>query len=434
MSKQNKLFNKNFLLLWQGQFVSQLGSQAFAIAMIFWIKHETESATMVGTILMLSLLPQIFLSPIGGTFADQFSRRNIIVLCDLIVGAFMVLLGCGFFFFPEEDSLLFSGVVVASVLISTSKAFFNPAVVAAIPDIVPRTKVAAANSSLQVLVQISALLGQGVGGVLFRILGAPLLIFIDGLSFLFSGILEIFIKIPVVKDKGADAKKTLKSFKEDTIKGFNAIIQNKGIKSTFIIFSLLNFFMAPIYVILPFYVEDVLNATTDWYGYIVGVFSAGSVIGYLIVGVFKFKGHVRKNAIVFSFISSALLFLALSGISVLWIALISFGLVGILNGFIQINILTQIQMSIKSEMRGRILGNLITLSTAVVPLSLALSGIIIDLLDQQIRVFFMSCGIILVILTVAMLFNKDFLEFLASSPPEEVENEDISLKEEEVVL
>ncbi|AHM58281.1 arabinose efflux permease family protein [Flammeovirgaceae bacterium 311] len=435
MNKQFKLFNKNFLLLWQGQFVSQLGSQAFAIAMIFWIKHQTESATIVGTILMLSLLPQILLSPIGGTFADHYSRRNIIVACDLLIGGFMVFLACGFFFFPEAESLLFTGVIIASVLISATKAFFNPAVIAAIPDIVPPKKVAAANSSMQVLVQISALLGQGVGGVLFRILGAPLLFLLDGISYLFSGILEMFIKIPrVVGQKDANAKRSLKAFKEDTISGLKAILDNKGLKATFIIFALLNFFVAPVYVILPFYVEDVLMATTDWYGYIAGVFGLGSVIGYLIVGILKVEGKARKNAIIFSFVCSSVLFLALSSISVLWIALVSFGLIGVLNGFIQINVLTLIQLSIKSEMRGRILGNLMTLTSGVVPLSLALSGIIIDLLDQRVRLMFMFCGMILVLLSVYMLFNKNFLEFLASTPAEESEEEHPSLKEEEIVM
>lgn len=436
MNKQNKLFNKNFFLLWQGQLVSQLGSQAFAIAMIFWVKHQTESATMVGTILMLSTIPQILLSPIGGTFADHYSRRNIIVACDLLVGAFMVSLAGGFFFFPESEGLLLTGVIVASVMVSTSKAFFNPAVVAAIPDLVPRKKVEAANSSMQVLVQISALLGQGVGGVLFRVLGAPLLFFVNGISYLFSGISEIFIKIPpVVKDKEVDAKKTFKTFKQDTIKGFRAIMDNKGLKATFIMFALLNFFVAPVYVILPFYVEDVLHAPTDWYGYIAGVFGFGSVIGYMIVGIFKFQGKAKRNAIIFSFMGSSVLFLALSGISILWLALVSFGLIGVLNGFIQINIITQIQMSIKSEMRGRILGNLMTLTSGVVPIALALSGIIIDLLNQQVRIMFMSCGIILVLLSVVMLFNKNFTEFLASKPAEENEDEEnVGIKEEEVAI
>ena len=42
------LFNRNYMVQWQGQTVSRLGSQVFSIAMVFWIKHATGSATIMG--------------------------------------------------------------------------------------------------------------------------------------------------------------------------------------------------------------------------------------------------------------------------------------------------------------------------------------------------------------------------------------------------
>jgi len=104
MTRPTKLFNKNFVLLWQGQLVSLFGAHAYLIAMMFWIKHQTGSATLVGLVMMVSQIPGVVLGPISGVFVDRYSRWKIIVGSDLIRGLVTISLATLVFLRPDENN------------------------------------------------------------------------------------------------------------------------------------------------------------------------------------------------------------------------------------------------------------------------------------------------------------------------------------------
>ena len=418
MTPPAKLLNRNFFLLWQGQFVSQLGSQAFAIAMMFWIKHETGSATLMGMLMMASTIPSVLLGPVAGTFADHHSRKLIIVWCDILNGLAVLTLAGLLFLAPEKTDFAIVWLFVVSVFLMTVSTFFRPAISAAIPDLVPADKLTAANSMNQFSMQLSGFLGQGAGGVLYRVLGAPMLFLIDGVSYLFSAFSEAFITIPqTIPEKTKGIRASWERFKTDTIAGFRFVWDSSGLKSLFGVAAFLNFLLVPIMVLLPFFVEDFLHATPDWFGYMMAGFGVGAMIGYVAAGAIKVSGRPRAAVVISALIVMSALFMSIGFATGPKVALVLFVALGLTNGLVNINIATVIQITTPSEIRGRVMGLLGTIAGGLTPIAMGLSGVVADLVDQNIPLIIIVCGAASTALSIAIAFNRHFRQFLAYEPP-----------------
>jgi MFS family permease len=412
-----RLWNRNFFLLWQGQTVSQLGNQAFAVGMMFWILEKTGSASLMGLILSLSTLPGVLLAPFGGTFADRHQRVRILVVCDLIAGLGILFLTVLLYAAPPVPVFL-KALFAIAILGGAVRSFFMPAIQATIPDLVPRERLASANSLNQFSVQTSLLLGQAAGGLFYQFFGAPLLFLFDALSFLFASGSSSFISLPAaapVQRTAKRARQVLRGFLGETASGIRYVLGRKGLRDFVLIASLLNFLFSPILVLLPFYVHNQLRAQAAWYGYLLAAMSAGSIAGYVLAGTLRLRGKARGWTLVGGLVVGPGLFGVLGSVLLPWLALVVIFLGGLALGVVNIYLITTLQSSVPGELRGRVLGLLATVGGGLVPIGMALSGWLGDLTHKNVPLLFGASGALAVTWTLLLATRKECRAFLAEA-------------------
>ncbi|RPI20884.1 MAG: MFS transporter, partial [Acidobacteria bacterium] len=397
----------------QGQLISQVGTQAFMVGMLYWTMEATGSASLMGTLLMLSILPGVILGPFGGTLADRYSRWWIIVLCDLVAGLAVLLVCLPFFFRWGETKVLIALLLAVSGTLGVILAFFRPAVMAAIPDLVPPERVPAANSLNQFSLQSSVILGQGLGGIAYSLVGAPILFLIDGLSYLFAAGSETFIEIPQrLRPKTSGWKDSFRAFWHDTKDGLHYVWNQAGMRNFLILVGLVHLFVMPLVVMLPFFVEINLRRGSEWYGFLMAGFSSGSVLGYVIAGFKPFSPHRRGVALILLLLSGGLLFSFLGFVHRPLLALVLEVIMGVALGIFNINAITLFQTSTSTELRGRVMGLVMTIAMSASPLGMFLGGVAGDLTGKNLPLIYGSCGAGILASILLLGMRPSVLQFL----------------------
>lgn len=272
-SKKEKLWSKNFLLLWQGQFISNLGDSAYSIALGFWILHETGSTVMMGTLMAVSALPGILISPFAGVLIERLNKKQLLLSMDMLRGVSMLLLTAAFL----NQTLAVWMVFANGMLLSVGGAVFRPGVNTVIPEMVPKSRLTNANSLLSIAATASNMLGNIAGGVIYQLIGAPMLFLVNGFSYFFSGSLLIFTGIP--ERKTSKQQKVLMDIGE----GFQYMWNQKGLRYLLMMTAVLNFFSyIAIILFLPLF-NQTATLGSGRYGIAMTCFMGGAMVGFMIM-------------------------------------------------------------------------------------------------------------------------------------------------------
>jgi DHA3 family macrolide efflux protein-like MFS transporter len=428
-ARATKLLNRNFVLLSHAQLVSQFGNQAFTIALTFWTAATTHSATMTGLMLMAAVLPLVVLGPLTGTLADRLaSRLRIIVTCDLLSGTIVLLLALGFMAGPVawRPAMLFT----AALLVGVCNAFFDPAVNALTPDLVPRDRIEAANAFRQSARQVTSLTAQGLGGMLFLLIGPAALFLLDGLSFLIAGAAEMLIQAPRHEDhelrnpqcemrhaeRGQDAPRPRPGVLGQAAEGFRYVAAQPGMIGFLMATAVFNALLMPITVLLPVYATNYLQADVRWYGFLLAAISAGALAGCTLAGAMRLSGPSRRSLLLTAFVVLALALALLGQIRSRWIALAIAFTTGLLAGIINVLVLSIVQRRASGEYRGRVIALHTMMTRVLVPIGLVGGGAIADLTGRNVPLVYAICGGTLALTSIVLLAARPTSRaFLASS-------------------
>lgn len=420
-----KLFkNKSFILLFQGSLVSSIGTSLYGFAAGIYIMtlfpqetYGNDGALFFAIVSASPIVMRLLISPIAGALVDKWHRIRIIYLTDFING--LLFLG-SLLILTQLELSIYQQVLLFSIvggLAGINSAFFGPAVQSSIPDIVGDDLIQAANGAQSIVASVQGIVGVLAGVILFEMLGIEVAILANAISFILSGISEMFIRTKYLHPKKNQGKTIMADIKI----GFQYMKSTTGLSDMMKYILLINFAFVPLFSVgIPFLFKTELGKN----GYHLAASSIVFSITMLIAGIYI--GSRKMNSIRKSIVSSlpkmvliyvllvAVVFAVTYSMISYWIFFALYIAVSILMAFysncVNIPLNTALVKGIDPSYRGRVLSIIQSLAGAAMPISIIIGGMIIRF--SNVAFLGLFCVIALLYPLYGITQNHKVLSFL----------------------
>ena len=232
------LSQRDFVLVWLGQGISQIGDRSTEIALVWLIVGLTGSSLLLGSVLIAIYIPTLLLLLFGGFLADRSNRRGIILLCDalraVVIAVFAVLV--------TLNVVSLQQIFILAVIYGLVGAFFGPALSALYPSLTTPERYEAANSLRQMLAQVAILGGPALGGYLIAQWSVGAALAFDALTFVVSFLALSLTRRQTfqVASPGNEQRRGFRQHWRDIFGGLRFLKVERGMFALVVFFSLTN--------------------------------------------------------------------------------------------------------------------------------------------------------------------------------------------------
>ncbi len=337
--------SREFRLLWIGELVSHTGRHITIVALPFQVYQLTGSALAVGMIGLTQLGPLVLFSLVGGAVADHMDRRRLLVISQVgsMISSLLLLGGA----MAGRPPLWF--VYTASAVAASFSAFDSPARSAAIPNLVPRERLASAIALNQLLFQVNDVVGPALGGVVIAKFGLVWAYGIDAVTFL-AALVTLGMMRPMPSSQEGPRPPVGRAVRE----GFSYLRGRRVLQSTFIVDLNAMVFGMP-RALFPVLADRAFGVGAAGLGLLYAAPGAGALVGALLTGWVRHVRHQGRAVLVAVAIwGLAIVGFGLSTRAPFWVALAFLAVAGAADVISAIFRSTILQSSVPDRLRGRL--------------------------------------------------------------------------------
>jgi transmembrane secretion effector len=385
---------RDFRLLWLGMTVSLVGDGIFFVAMA-WEAYSLWNAPAALSLIGIGMtVPMIaFLLP-AGVLSDRLDRRALMLCADIGRAVAISVLAV----LSLTGRLTFWELMVVVAFYSIGTAFFTPAFEAIVPDIVPASSLAAANSLDQFVRPIALrLAGPALGGALVAGLGVGAAFAVDAASFAASTLAVALMRAPA-HPRTDHVHSSWSAVKE----GLEFVRRRVWLWGTLLSAAIAYLaFMGPTEVLLPYLVKNDLHASAGDLGLVFAAGGIGAIAAALIMGQ---RGHPGRD-VTLMYATWTLATLAVAGYglaSASWQLMIACLVFNALEAAGTIVWATIKQRHVPSSMLGRVSSLDWLISIGLLPISFAITAPVAGLIGA--RATLVGAGAIGGAITLGALF------------------------------
>ena len=268
----------DFVKLWTGQSISELGSQVSQLAIPWLAAVGLHASPFAFSLLgVLGFLPFILFALPAGVWVDRLRRRQILIVGDSARAVLLVLIPILW----AVGVLQIWHLLVLQFVIGVFTVFFDVAYQSYLPALIEREHLVDGNSKLQLTVSIAQVGGPSLSGGLIAAITAPFAILADAASFVVSTIFMVRMRhrenLPR-QDEDVPKPKMWPQVKE----GLHLVLGNPTLRCIAACTGSGNFFVNGLFAIFVLYAVRSLHLSSVEVGAVFAVGSVGSVVGALL--------------------------------------------------------------------------------------------------------------------------------------------------------
>lgn len=385
-----------FFAIWTGQAFSIVGSRLAQFALVWWLTKATGSATVLATATLVAILPGVLLGPFSGALVDRWNRRLIMIVADAFVAAISVWIAYLFW----TESVAVWHIYVAMLARALGGAFHWPSMQASTSLMVPKEhlpRVAGLNQMIQGLLGMAA---PPVAAILLSLMPMHGIMGIDVATAVIAIVPLFFVRIP--QPARSDGARDLSLWGEMRA-GWRYVWGWPGLVAVMAMAMIINFVINPAFALMPLLVTEHFGGDALQLGWLEASWGTGMVLGGLLLswwGGFRRRIYTSLIGLFFEGIGVAIIGLAPEG--GLGLAIGAIFVAGVMNPFVNGPLLALLQTIVVPEMQGRVFTLVGSLSSAMMPLSLAVAGPVADAIGLQ--TWYIVGGAVMALMAAGALF------------------------------